>query len=256
LRKNVFLYRKYDPTSWEYKSHLGTDGSRLTFGLGRFLMAEADWNVRNIANIVRFGQGEGDKEQLYDYLTAQSFKSALFGVGSIIPSFLWTPLEERMPEEWKPLFRAGISNLLGDTVISAGADAFGVERPEFSLTEAVQPGTLVFGARAGQIGQTVGTALTGGFKSAGDISEAALTGNSSLAGAASLEALGSLGAASSLLPLSSQTGKVMPLLENAQFRKLLNASAEAMRDEQTGDKTYRETAKALFGSNTVKKAED
>lgn len=255
LRENAFIYADYDATSLEYHSNFGSTGAKTTFGLGRFLMAETAWTAGNYVNLFNVARGKGDLNKLTNFMVYNVIKSTLFGVGSIIPAPLYSALKDKLPDEQKELLQAGMANVAGNGLLKLA----GVEG-SFSMTEAVQPLSLVLGARAQQMagdltkaGTSISRAITDGLD--GDLLPAAL------------ESFVTLGALSSVIPMDfknrfglgsyvlSDLDK-MPALrdffQNHQVMKIMSTFAKGYREEESTEKTYRELAKDILGNKVVK----
>jgi hypothetical protein len=247
LRKNAFDREPWDAAPIEYHSNMGSDGSKVMFGLGRFLMSEFQYNTRNMINVLKVLKGTGDLGQAADYGIYNTLKAAMFGQVATPLALFYPLLNDDDKKQWR---EAGVMN----NVLEAALNPAGIEA-EGTLGRSFGPVDLMFGARAGQIANTAifqakGTADAVVKLTQGNLGEGVLS---------ALIVSGSAAAMFAGRPIAS-SGKIadtaVDLFGNGQVQKMMKVWAKSMNEQWDDEKLKFELAQTVVGEKSIRKEDD
>lgn len=230
-----------------------TKGFNNGMRLMRFVVAETRYFQRMTYDAVNWTNPQKAVQATGEMLAYMIPRALVFGVSAVIPHEVEYLIEQGMGKEDWGKIKTALNDLpfinVGGKIIQGGVNAtaqvLGAESQKVDVGKFLQPGILLnpkIGYALTQIGGTLESVGKRAVSSAKNTAEGKY-------GEATLNALAGTMAVLNMTPYR------MGNLNSALTTKLLNGWADAFGEEQgfDGDKSYKNTLKAIFGGQSVSK---
>lgn len=248
LSSNVLEYENWNTPSF-FRNH--TQMESKIFGLGRFMLAEANYNLRLVRRTFGFEGAAKMPQAAGELLTRAVLKSAMFGIPSVIPAEVMWVLKDNMEEkEYNDLIKTMESipntNYVGKG-LQAGMDVlFGENVVKIDTGKAFGTGILPI--------PLLGLALRSSTAQLEGVGKNAMNTVAKL----SQGEWGQAGIHSTALALTmmSVIGIGPAPARSQQVVKMITAIGESLGDDVNEKQKAVTLTKALLGEKLVKKGED